>query len=629
MYQIKKSTIVVFALLLIGFQLVFTYFERSSQSALKQSLYELAAETVFDELEEAIEDKQQSALMLSIGIASTLDHELTLSYQNDKPVLDDLVVKMDRLLKQLTRGSQYKNIWFQITSAEGNSFYRSWDEIQENLSKIRPEFIQMLHDKQPLMSISAGRYDLSLKSMVPIMRDGRVIGYLETITHFNSIQKQFEKQDIDSLVIATKARTELINKPFSKWRLFGHYVANLSPNTVLMDRITESDLRQWMSGESNFYVWENRLVIAYPIRANDDNVHGFYLAFVELDKLDIIPTITEQVSKHQSIAAWQYAAIGSLILFLMMALFRQQKMFYKDVLDSESEIVIITNGEALHETNSRFFDYFGNFASLKDFKKQYDCICDLFVKEEGYLQKEMEGQNWLPFLLKQPGHQYKVKIHCHSFDSEVRTFLIKANPIQKGTRLSVVVLTDITETEALNARLLQMSLKDELTQIGNRRAFNDVLNRQIHLAERQETAFSLIIFDIDNFKAINDEYGHDQGDVVLQTVADEIHRGLRQTDSFFRIGGEEFGVILLVEKEEEAFLVAEKIRKQVEGLTFDKIGQVTISLGVVEYYAGHQLQSSFETLFKAADNALYEAKKSGKNRVVVSQHLAHKLEDSD
>lgn len=433
------------------------------------------------------------------------------------------------------------------------------------------------------------------------------------MTHFNSLQKFFELEGIDSIVVATPERTRLIQNPFSSWTLHSHYVANLEPNKKLIHEISLTDLQQWMSGQSDFYTWHNKLVIAYPIKAIDGKVHAYYLAFIEKENIQIVPTITRLITEHQHIGVAQYVTLGLLILVLIMTLLRRQKMFYKSVLDSESEIVIVSDGKNIKETNARFFDYLPEFNSLKGFKARYDCICDLFIAEKGFLQKKMGSQNWLEYLLGQEGQQSKVKIPCFGDQKENRIFHIKANRVTKSSHLSVVVLTDITENEVLNEKLLHLSMIDDLTNIANRRAFNKDLNAKIALAERHEIQLNLIIFDIDNFKQINDQFGHDRGDRVLETLTDRVKHSLRESDSFYRIGGEEFAVILLSQSLAEAQQTAEKVRSVIAADSFDEVGKVTVSLGVAEYQFG----SHMKELFKQADTALYEAKEAGKNCAVV------------
>lgn len=181
----------------------------------------------------------------------------------------------------------------------------------------------------------------------------------------------------------------------------------------------------------------------------------------------------------------------------------------------------------------------------------------------------------------------------------------------------------INEISLINARqqakqvldeLQTLSTIDELTKISNRRNINDALSKAIQNATRYETALSLTLFDIDNFKKINDQFGHLTGDKVLSEMVQEIKKIMRATDDFGRWGGEEFLIVLPHETIESAELFCEKIREHIENITFsDSKIQVTCSFGVAELQKG----MTAEQLIDQADQALYLAKKSGKNQVKV------------
>ncbi len=159
----------------------------------------------------------------------------------------------------------------------------------------------------------------------------------------------------------------------------------------------------------------------------------------------------------------------------------------------------------------------------------------------------------------------------------------------------------------------KLATTDSLTGIFNRFQIMKLLNMELERAKRYNKVFSVIIFDIDNFKKINDTYGHQKGDMVLQKVASLLKENLRQTDFFGRLGGEEFIVIAPETKAEDAFKLAEKLRKLLENANFDSVGQVTASFGISQYEKGKDVNQ----LLKEADEALYIAKRKGKNLVCI------------
>jgi len=164
--------------------------------------------------------------------------------------------------------------------------------------------------------------------------------------------------------------------------------------------------------------------------------------------------------------------------------------------------------------------------------------------------------------------------------------------------------------------LATLSLTDSLTNCLNRRALDDQLEDALRRARRSGAPLSLLCFDIDNFKAINDSHGHPIGDLVLRSVADSVRTRLRATDAFFRIGGEEFVILLPDCSEMDALLLAEQHRQlvsQAETPAPEGPLSVTISVGVSDFRPD---SDSCESLLERVDRALYLAKRSGRDRVV-------------
>jgi len=172
------------------------------------------------------------------------------------------------------------------------------------------------------------------------------------------------------------------------------------------------------------------------------------------------------------------------------------------------------------------------------------------------------------------------------------------------------------ELKQSNERLKQLSNTDPLTHLHNRRYMMEMLAREIRRAERKGTHLSLIMMDIDHFKKVNDQYGHQSGDAVLQALAKLAAMGLRNYDCAARYGGEEFVLVLPETTHDDAMTMAERIRERIQAHSFT--GQIrslkaTISIGVATYPA--PFISSIDDLIREADEALYRAKAAGRNRV--------------
>lgn len=171
------------------------------------------------------------------------------------------------------------------------------------------------------------------------------------------------------------------------------------------------------------------------------------------------------------------------------------------------------------------------------------------------------------------------------------------------------------ELEEKNKKLEYFATFDFLTGLVNRRKFEERAVEEISRIKRYSSKACLLILDIDNFKSINDEFGHPVGDAVLRDFASLIKSQLRESDIVSRIGGEEFAILLISTGEKEGKIVAEKIRTNIEKEKFiinNKTINITVSIGLTLF--DHTIKS-YEEGYKYADNALYSAKIEGKNKV--------------
>ncbi|UCZ82284.1 sensor domain-containing diguanylate cyclase [Pseudomonas sp. L5B5] len=188
---------------------------------------------------------------------------------------------------------------------------------------------------------------------------------------------------------------------------------------------------------------------------------------------------------------------------------------------------------------------------------------------------------------------------------------------EAGQRLIVVgIAEDITEKKQLEAELQRLATTDALTQSSNRRYFFECANREFEQARIQGSPLSFLLLDIDDFKVINDTYGHPEGDIVLQRIAESGRAALRRGDLFGRVGGEEFAALFPGCAADVARQVAERLQREIQRQHFNHQGQafsITVSQGLTSLLPEDE---SLDSLFARADAAMYEAKHQGKNRIV-------------
>ncbi|MBK5353169.1 sensor domain-containing diguanylate cyclase [Pseudomonas sp. TH41] len=175
---------------------------------------------------------------------------------------------------------------------------------------------------------------------------------------------------------------------------------------------------------------------------------------------------------------------------------------------------------------------------------------------------------------------------------------------------------DITDKKQMETELQRLATTDALTESSNRRHFFECAHREFEQARQNGTPLAFLLLDIDDFKVINDSYGHQEGDAVLQRIAESGRAALRRGDVFGRVGGEEFAAVFPGCAPDMAMQVAERLQREIQRLSFshdDQTFGITVSQGLTSLTAEDE---SVDTLFARADAAMYEAKRQGKNRII-------------
>jgi diguanylate cyclase (GGDEF)-like protein len=175
----------------------------------------------------------------------------------------------------------------------------------------------------------------------------------------------------------------------------------------------------------------------------------------------------------------------------------------------------------------------------------------------------------------------------------------------------------------LFAQIQQQALTDALTGCHNRRSFEMQLDKDLLMAKRLHQPLSVVLLDLDKFKQLNDSAGHDAGDEALRKLSACFRQELRGVDSAARLGGDEFVLILPQAYTEGALIVAERLRSRIAQIEIPKFGNLTASIGIAEFPAH---ASSRADLVSAADTALYEAKRGGRNRTCVAEYSRQNID---
>lgn len=288
---------------------------------------------------------------------------------------------------------------------------------------------------------------------------------------------------------------------------------------------------------------------------------------------------------------------------------------FKNIVDSAHDIVIVTKASPIDPPGPEIV-----------------YVNRAFTELTGYSAEEMIGKNprVLQFNETDP-----------ATTSKIRAALLAQQPVRTSIRnvsksgraywldLSIIPLRndagelthfaaierDVTAEKEHASKLARLSTTDHLTELLNKRAFDQVLREHFAKFQRKLADYSILYMDIDHFKMINDTHGHDQGDAVLQALAEKCARLLRPYDIVARIGGEEFGVLLPGVDELPAMVIAERLRHAISDIRIkghQEGSRITISVGVS---APRPADTDGFDALKRADSALYAAKQGGRNRV--------------
>lgn len=284
----------------------------------------------------------------------------------------------------------------------------------------------------------------------------------------------------------------------------------------------------------------------------------------------------------------------------------------KSILDAQDNMVFLTDLSKAIEVNKKFLEYF-DVTDLDDFFDKKGSVIEQCVVETGFFNiNSVEDKNsWISEILKLNEIDRVVKLK--NINNEDRIFTVNIDDYEHRGEHYVISFTDITELKEKSNLLEYQATHDQLTGLFNRQKFDEIFVKEIKRDKRYDNALSMIIFDIDDFKIFNDNFGHNVGDEVLKIIAQIVLKNVREHDTVVRWGGEEFLVLLPQTEVEGALNVAEKIRVAIEEYKDENIPkQITASFGVTKLEKDDD-ESSF---VQKADEALLEAKKKGKNVLV-------------
>lgn len=400
----------------------------------------------------------------------------------------------------------------------------------------------------------------------------------ETIAAINSLCEQFESGQLES----TEELISLINK--------------LCAVTTL--EINETPTK--LSG----------------LVANLD-VHAISQQFIELIEGLDIPNISQKQAKKIVAALTEEQSEANFPANIDAALILLQEIKRHSQHEKEEmEVFLSLVTQQLGELATGTVDANNLYEETQVQKQKFDLALDEKVQALQDHSDSATKLEPLKELIKDELTVLRTQIQTHKKEEKVRS----EKTLQQFAQMNSEIAAMKKETQDLESSLKKASTQaftDKLTQLPNRLAYEQRFNIEFSRWQRNATPVSLLLWDIDFFKKINDTYGHSAGDKTLSIIASLLQKYCRETDFVSRFGGEEFTMLLSNTDKQSAKILAEKIRKIIERTGFTYGGKkinITISCGIAELVEG----DTQDKIFNRADKALYSAKKEGRNCSVVA-----------
>ncbi|MFK2823061.1 sensor histidine kinase [Arcobacter sp. YIC-80] len=453
-----------FAIFLVVSILLLSFYIIKKEQTLTNEIYESLVSDIKKSTKTLINNKKNANTAISIPLVRDT-HIINAVKENTFDNLD-----LELLSLQLKENTNYKNLWLHIFDLDGKSLYKSWLK-NENDYPINNKKIN-LEENKILKFIEVYEFGLGFKALVPIVYKDKTIAYLETITKFNSISKSIDSHGFKAIVIANKKYKDKIIYPFSKKFVGSYYVANVDALDKILNILSESIIDELLKVD-NYTILENFLFTKVKI----ENDAGYILLFKDISSID-----TQTISDFKKQVF--LLAIFLLIILIFIVVVYSYRNYMKNMnklnknlirsvrkikaqknktqllLDSQLNIIVITDGEEIIDSNQQLLNFFPESKTLKEFKEKYTCVCTLFVpfeNDDSYvLEQDYDGLNWAEYVLANPTNSFKAAMY--NSKNELRHF--KLNVSQNNVDSFIIVtLTDITNEIKLQKEAKQ---KDKL-----------------------------------------------------------------------------------------------------------------------------------------------------------------------
>ena len=418
------------------------YYILKKQENLLNSIYKTTHLNIINTTENLIKDKLNTTLAIALSLAKNDSlHQIMKDKDYDK-------LDYTQISAEIKENSKYKKVWIQIVDKEGSSKYRSWTDKKGDNILFRNDLKSTFKNQKISTSISVALFNLTLKARTPIFDENKnFLGALEVITHFDSIAEDLKRNSVDSLVVTDKKYKDVLKYPINNTFINDYYIANANANLELIDYVKSKNIERYIN-ISDYIIENNYLISKYNLHNKDDESLAYILNFVKIKDIDL------QIVKSFKIQMVMISVIAFIILFFTFLIYIYSKYLKElkiqenkkqSILDSQSNMIIITNGKEMIDANKKLCEFFVDTNNLQEFKEKYTCICKKFIDMENDLyiiEKDYDGKTWAEFVLDNENENFRVAMKNEN--DEIKHFSVKASKSDLEDYM-IATFSDITQ----------------------------------------------------------------------------------------------------------------------------------------------------------------------------------------
>jgi len=326
-------TITTFIIIsVLSFSMTTNYIIKKEKELLDKK-YKNFAQNIKGKVDSLVAKKKNATLALTITLANNTD---VLDILDGKAKDDPKLHKLSLLLRKETA---FKNVWFQVVDKDGYSRYRSWSKkINDRVADVRADLRKMLKKPEIRSTISVGKYDITFKAMVPVYKNNKFYGVIESITHFNSISRGLRKTDNlePIIVVENKYTNQLRKNAFTNIFLHDHYIANLSVDKALMTYLEKRDINKYLQIK-DYIIDNNNVVVNAPISFDGVKLANF-LVFKNLDDIDT--TYIEEYKQNTFLYLGLFIILLGLVLYIISYYLysKEVKKLYTELTNNQQKL---------------------------------------------------------------------------------------------------------------------------------------------------------------------------------------------------------------------------------------------------------------------------------------------------